>query len=86
VTFARNKIEGTTILKLLNFIIFLPVAGFFTDIPWKYLFGLIPPFWSYQIIEAYHNIAHFLLFLGVGMAMHLLVLRLIFPMFIKRIS
>jgi hypothetical protein len=86
VTFARNKIEGATIMKLLNFIIFLPVAGFFTDVPWKYLFGLIPPFWSYRIIELYHNNADFLLSLGIGMVMHLMALGLIFAMFIRRMS
>jgi hypothetical protein len=86
VTFARNKIEGVTIMKLLNFIIFLPVAGFFIDIPWKYLFGIIPFFWSYQIMEVYNNIGMFMLSLGIGIIMHLLVLRLIFAMFIRKIS
>ena len=86
VTFARNKIEGVTIMKLMNFILFLPVAAFFIDLPWKYLFGIIPVYWSYQIMEVYNNNGMFLISLGIGISMHLLALRLIFRIFIKRIS
>ncbi len=86
ITFARNKIEGVTIMKLLNFIIFLPVAAFFMDVPWKYLFGVIPVYWSYQIVDIYNNNGMFLLSLGIGTALHLLVLRFIFRIFMTRIS
>lgn len=86
ITFARNKIEGVTLMKLLNFFIFLPVAAFFTDIPWRYIFGIIPVFWSYQIMEIYHSNTMFLAALGIGVALHLLTLRLIFSIFIKKIS
>ncbi|MFO7658766.1 MAG: hypothetical protein R6W78_17025 [Bacteroidales bacterium] len=84
VTFARNKIEGVTLMKFLNFILFLPVAGFFVVAPWKYFFGVIPVFWSFRMLEVAGQNSAFLLSFAIGFVLHVFLLWLIFRIFIKR--
>ncbi|MBN2609920.1 MAG: hypothetical protein JXB00_00015 [Bacteroidales bacterium] len=84
VTFARNKIEGVTLMKFLNFILFLPVAGFFVPVPWKFIFGVIPVFWSFRVLEVMGQNTTFLLSFAIGTLLHGLLLWLIFRIFIKR--
>lgn len=45
---ARNKIEGVTLFKLFNMLLFLPIVGLFVKIPFTYFFGLIPYYWIYN--------------------------------------
>ncbi len=84
VTFARNKIEGVTIMKFLNFLLFLPVAGFFVQPQWKFAFGIIPVFWSYQVMDTLNNTGLFLFYLSIGIVMHLALLSIIFREFAKK--
>jgi fluoroquinolone transport system permease protein len=85
VTLAKNKIEGMSLMKFLNFILMLPAAAFFIDVPWKYFFGIIPVFWSYRTMEAVNHSPAFIFSLLTGILFHLLILRLIFRRFVSRI-
>lgn len=85
VTFARNKIEGVTLMKFLNFFLFLPAAAFFIDSPLKFAFGIIPVFWTYQVMEVISQKVFFLLFFVTGSIFHLVLLFIVFKIFKKRI-
>lgn len=85
VSLAKNKIEGMSIMKFLNFIIFIPAVAFFVDMPWKYLFGIIPVFWSYRVLEVAENNFSFIISLIAGLLLHLLGLRLLFVNFLKKV-
>lgn len=50
-TFAKNKIEGMALFKAIDLILMLPLLAFFLDEPWRYLFGVIPVFWTYALLE-----------------------------------
>lgn len=47
-TIAKNKIEGVTLFKLFNMILFVPVGGLFVKGWLSYLFGIIPYYWIYK--------------------------------------
>jgi len=51
VSFARNKIEGATWMKGLNFIIFLPVLSYFIQGPYEYILGILPVYWIFKMFE-----------------------------------
>ena len=85
VTFARNKVEGVTIMKMLNFLLFLPVAAFFVHSGWEYVFGIIPMYWTYKIIETVNDTGWFLGGLFTGIVLHLLFISFVFRVFIKRV-
>lgn len=55
VTFATNKVTGFTLFKGLNFILMIPVAGFFIHSDWKFLLGIIPSYWPMQSIYSVLN-------------------------------
>jgi fluoroquinolone transport system permease protein len=48
--FAKNKIEAATMYKGLNIVLFLPMIAFFVRGIWKYLFGIIPFFWTFNAL------------------------------------
>lgn len=80
VTIARNKIEGMSLMKLLNFIIFIPMVAFFIDAPWKYFFEIIPVYWSYKVMETAGQTG-FAFSLIDGIMLHLIVIFITFRKF-----
>ena len=51
IPFAKNKIEGVTLFKGINIILFLPIIAFFITPEWKMVFGIIPFYWVYEILR-----------------------------------
>lgn len=50
-TFANNKIEGMALFKIIDLILMMPLLAFFLEEPIRYLFGIIPVFWTYALLE-----------------------------------
>lgn len=66
--FAKNKIEGMTLLKVSNIILMLPIIIFFFDAKWEFILGILPPFWVYKFLDTSHSFVIFtigLCFLGM---------------------
>lgn len=55
IPFAKNKIEGVTLFKGLNAVLFIPVIAFFVTPGLKFLFGIIPFFWIYELLQTGSN-------------------------------
>jgi fluoroquinolone transport system permease protein len=51
IPFAKNKIEGVTLFKGINVVLFIPIIAFFIAPQWKLVFGIIPFYWIYEILE-----------------------------------
>ena len=49
--FARNKIEGTTWMKGLNFILFLPLLSYFVHGSYEYILGILPVYWIFKMFD-----------------------------------
>lgn len=68
-TYANNKIEGMAFFKGIDLVLLLPVLSFFVPEPFKYLFSIIPSYWTYTLYEVAMEgalpVAYFLAGLGV---------------------
>ncbi len=51
IPFAKNKIEGVTLFKGINVVLFIPIIAFFIAPEWKMAFGIIPFYWIYEILH-----------------------------------
>jgi fluoroquinolone transport system permease protein len=85
VTFARNKIEGITLLKGLNFALTLPLLAFVTDSAWANILGLLPVYWTYYAFQMADSPAHFTIIWLSGVAMHALYFQSVYRQFRKRV-
>ncbi|HYJ85000.1 MAG TPA: hypothetical protein VEW46_02955 [Pyrinomonadaceae bacterium] len=81
VTFARNKIEGLSILKGLSTILMLPLLSFFINSSWKLVLSVIPVFWTYMAFKELSINMNYVLYLSVGMAFHALLLAVLYRRF-----
>lgn len=83
--FARNKIEGATWMKGLNFIMFLPVLSYFIKGPYEYVLGVLPVYWIFKMFEpGYSSIPYFLNFI-IALSCHLILLLIGIRIFKKRV-
>jgi len=51
IPFAKNKIEGVTLFKGVNVLLFIPIIGFFVAPAWKAIIGIIPFYWIYDMLQ-----------------------------------
>lgn len=77
---AKNKVEGITLLKVMNITLVIPMVLFFIESDWDYVLSIFPAFWAYKLV---HSSQHLTLFL-IGF-IYLLVLNiLVFNFFNKK--
>jgi fluoroquinolone transport system permease protein len=53
--FARNKVQGFAVTKMLGAVLIIPIFAYFTDSPWEYAYGVFPTYWPmkvYWLLEA----------------------------------
>lgn len=84
ISFAKNKIEGVTIMKVLNVLLILPLVGFFVDHPATYILGIIPFYWIFEAFESGQGLGHFLMFIGVGFLLAALLNILLYRLALRR--
>ncbi|HAS46399.1 MAG TPA: hypothetical protein DCS93_38315 [Microscillaceae bacterium] len=82
VTFAKNKIEGITMLKGINMGLALPLVAFLVMSPWTKLLAIIPVYWIYQ---AFDMSANFWLNTTIGIAYLGLLIAVIFRRFKNKV-
>ena len=80
--FSQNKIEGVVYTKVFNFILMLPVASFFINEFWRYAFGLIPNFWSFELL--FSNNSYHLLFI-IGLLINLTCVSVIYRILARKL-
>ncbi len=66
--FARNKIEGATITKLLTFLIILPLPAFLFPGIWKWFLVVFPAWWVFAAFENREFSSQFLFLIIVGIS------------------
>jgi fluoroquinolone transport system permease protein len=84
-TFAQNKIEGMAWFKGINLLLILPVLFFFLTGLLKYLFALIPVFWTYLLYDVALSNDHVEVVFSAGIGVYLIVLFVLFVQFKKRV-
>jgi fluoroquinolone transport system permease protein len=83
--FARNKIEGATWMKGLNFIMFLPVLSYFIEGNYEYIMGIIPVYWVFKLFDPGYSGIPFYLNYIIALACQILFLLAGIRVFRRRV-
>ena len=84
-SFSRNKVEGLAMYKGINFVLLLPVAGFFLPATWSFLFGIIPTHWTLHLIHEAYNGSTLMQAFWIGFPLHIAFLALLMWQFRVRV-
>ena len=84
--FAKNKIEAATLYKGLNIILFVPAIAFFMNGEIRYLFGIIPFFWTFETVHLTTFSLQFVISFLVASVTHVLLIWLLYKIYIRRNS
>ena len=82
--FAKNKIEAATLYKGLNIFLFIPMIAFFIRGELRYVFGIIPFFWTFETLHISTFNSHFVISFLVSLVTHILLIWLLYKIYIKR--
>ncbi len=70
---AENRIEGLALMKIFNLFLIIPGLIYFLPQKFAHLTAIIPTYWSFRTLEyAGNDLHHFLLFLVVGLFIHII--------------
>jgi fluoroquinolone transport system permease protein len=82
---ANNKVQAFAVFKMLGGVFFLPLFAFFINNDLKYIFGIIPNFWTFMALDKLLNTGtQDVVFLGIGFAAHIVLLMVLFRLFNKK--
>lgn len=82
---ASNKVQGFAVMKTLGGVFLLPLFAFFIAGNLKYVFGLLPNFWTFMSLDkALTTGAHDFLHLGIGFVVNLALIVVLFHIFNKK--
>ena len=84
--FAKNKIEAATLYKGLNIILFIPLIAFFIRGELRYLFGIVPFFWTFETVHITTFNFQFIISFLVALTTHLFLIWLLYKIYIRRNS
>jgi hypothetical protein len=84
-TYAKNKIEGMAFFKGIDLILLLPMLSFFLAGNIKYVFSVIPAYWTYNLFNASLTQGNTVSFFLVGLFVYSAVITVLFFQFKKRI-
>lgn len=82
---ASNKVQAFAVFKMLGGVFFLPLLAFVIDSDLRYILGIIPNFWTFMALDTLINTgSQDFVFLGVGFALHIALLTVLFYLFNKK--
>ncbi len=84
-TFANNKIEGMAFFKGVDLILLLPILFFYFSGAFRYVFVIIPIFWTYILYAESMVSGKVWLYFMTGLGVYSVVLFLLFYLFQKRV-
>jgi len=79
---SKNKMEGLTWFKLINLILTIPLVAFFIS-KFGALFGVIPSYWAFEMLDKMIGNEPYLLPFFIGLAFSILLLLLCVKRFSK---
>ncbi|MBN1819354.1 MAG: hypothetical protein JXR31_16550 [Prolixibacteraceae bacterium] len=85
VLFSKNKIEAVTMYKGLNTFLVLPIAAFFIPAVWKYFFGILPFFWTFDVFESINSRNAFMFSFFIGILVHLVFILILYHFYKKKV-
>lgn len=83
--FANNKVQAFAIFKLLGGIFFLPLFAFYIADNLKYVFGVIPNFWTFMALDTVLATgSNDYAYIGIGVVIHLAFIAVLFYFFNRK--
>ena len=71
-SFATNKVEGLAVSKASGVLMVAPFAGYLLESPWRFLAGIMPPFWPIMaMLAGYGHENTFWMYILGGVITHL---------------
>ena len=74
---AANKVQGILVFRLINVVVFIPLAAYGLSPPWEYAFGILPGYWALEAFWATARGDGILFPLAVAVAYQSLVIHLL---------
>lgn len=84
-TFAHNKVEGMAYFKAVDLVLLLPILSFFIPGAARYVFALVPSYWTYSLYEASISAGPTLVFFAVGTLVYAVAMAWLFSQFRARV-
>lgn len=84
VIMARNKIEGMSVFKVLNLVIFIPLIGFLLEFRYEQFLAIIPVYWTLKLVFCEQN-TYCLLYLLAAVTFHGISIGILYFWFRKKI-
>jgi hypothetical protein len=84
-TYANNKVEGMAYFKGVDLILLLPMLTFFISGSLKYLFYIIPAYWTYSLFETGLNDQPTGWHFSIGLSIYMVAIVILFMQFRKRV-
>jgi fluoroquinolone transport system permease protein len=84
-SYAKNKVEGMAYFKGIGLILLLPILSFFIEGNVRFIFGIIPAFWTFRLFEASLNDDQPLLYFTLGLLMYGSVIFFLYLQFKKKV-
>jgi fluoroquinolone transport system permease protein len=84
-TYAKNKVEGMAFFKGVDLILLLPMLSFFVIGNLKYIFSIIPAFWTYNLFNASLTNGNTAYYFIIGLTIYGILISILFLQFKKRI-
>lgn len=81
ITFGRNKVEGVTLVKGINFLSIIPLVFIFSAPDWEFMGGIIPFYWVYKAFERIEVFSSMWLFSTAGIGLNMLFISLLYKKF-----
>lgn len=84
-TFAKNKVEGMAFFKGVDLILILPIISFFISGSIKYIFIIIPTYWTFNLYSQSIGNGLTLKYFLSGLIVYLLFISILYTQFKRRV-
>lgn len=87
--FARNKVEGLALTKVLGAPFFASLVAWFTPWPWRWLLAVVPAFWPAQAlwwVAEGRSLAGVTAFAALGAVFHVVLIVMLWRRFVRRVG
>ena len=81
VAFAKDKLQGFVLMRMMNILLFIPMGAWFFDARWEPLFAVFPAYWPLKTFWLAARGESYLVFFVVGVVYHAVVMAWLYRRF-----
>lgn len=73
VSFAKDKLQGFVLMRVMNILLIIPLGAWFLDAHWEPLFAVMPAYWPLKTFWLAAHGESFMLLAVIGVLYHLAI-------------